>query len=97
MDLSTTFSGLAGTTGLSSSTDSVRVVILAPTVIEISAVTGTGIAGESITIVGTLLDEHGQAGGVRRTNPGWSDSPLTAFQWAPSTPSSRIKLAGSGG
>ena len=28
MDLSTTFSGLAGTTGLSSSTDSVRVVIL---------------------------------------------------------------------
>ena len=60
MDLSATFSGLVGTTGLSSSTDSVRVVILAPTVIEISAVTGTGIAGETITITGTLLDEHGQ-------------------------------------
>lgn len=60
MDLSATFSGLVGTTGLSSSTDSVRVVILAPTVIEISAVTGTGIAGETITIAGTLLDEHGQ-------------------------------------
>ena len=60
MDLSATFSGLAGTTGLSSSTDSTRVIILAPTVIDIATISGSGIAGETITIAGTLLDEHGE-------------------------------------
>ena len=59
MDVSATFGGLAGTTGLASSADATRVVILAPTVLAITSVSGTGIAGETITLEGTLLDEHG--------------------------------------
>ena len=59
MDVSASFGGLAGTTGLASSTDTTRVVILAPTILSITSVSGTGIAGETITLEGTLLDEHG--------------------------------------
>lgn len=59
MDISASFGGLAGTTGLASSADATRVVILAPTVLAITSVSGTGIAGETITLEGTLLDEHG--------------------------------------
>jgi hypothetical protein len=59
MDVFASFNGLAGTTGLASSSDTTRVVILAPTVLAITSVSGTGIAGETITIAGTLLDEHG--------------------------------------
>ena len=59
MEVTSTFPGLAGTTGLSSSTDTVRIVVLAPTTIDITSVSGTGIAGENLTFTGTLLDEHG--------------------------------------
>ncbi|HII52648.1 MAG TPA: hypothetical protein HA329_02595, partial [Candidatus Thalassarchaeaceae archaeon] len=59
MDITASFNGLPGTTGLASSTDTTRVVILAQTVLTIASVSGTGIAGETITLAGTLLDEHG--------------------------------------
>ena len=59
MDVTASFDGLPGTTGLASSTDTTRVVILARTVLTIASISGTGIAGETITLAGTLLDEHG--------------------------------------
>ncbi|MEC8914249.1 MAG: hypothetical protein VYA52_03390, partial [Candidatus Thermoplasmatota archaeon] len=37
-----------------------RVIILAPTELEITSITGSAIAGESVTFSGTLLDEHAQ-------------------------------------
>lgn len=55
------FAGLNGTTGLNGDSTWTRVIVLAPTVLEITEMSGSMIAGESITFTGTLLDEHGQA------------------------------------
>ena len=60
MEISVIFSGIEGTTGLVGDESVTRVVVLAPTVIEITGITGSSIAGESVTFHGTLLDEHGQ-------------------------------------
>ena len=58
--ISADFEGINGTTGLLGDQTSTRVIILAPSVLEINSITGSAIAGESVTFSGTLLDEHGQ-------------------------------------
>ena len=58
--ISADFEGINGTTGLLGDQTSTRVIILAPTVLEIDSISGSAIAGESVTFSGTLLDEHGQ-------------------------------------
>ncbi len=58
--ISADFEGVNGTTGLVGDQTSTRVIILAPTVLQIDSITGSAIAGESVTFSGTLLDEHGQ-------------------------------------
>ena len=60
MTISAEFAGINGTTGLLGDETWTRVIILAPTVLEITTITGSAIAGESVTFSGTLLDEHGQ-------------------------------------
>ena len=59
MEINVIFSGIEGTTGLVGDETSTRVIVLAPTVIEITDFTGSSISGESVTFHGTLLDEHG--------------------------------------
>lgn len=54
------FNGINGTTGLLGDESWTRVIILAPTVIEILEINGSFVAGEKITFAGTLTDEHGQ-------------------------------------
>jgi hypothetical protein len=58
--ITVSFAGINGTTGLLGDESWTRVVILAPTVIEILQTTGSFIAGEQVTFQGTLTDEHGQ-------------------------------------
>lgn len=58
--ITVSFDGINGSTGLLGDESWTRVVILAPTVIEILEITGSFIAGEKITFQGTLTDEHGQ-------------------------------------
>ncbi|HJN70642.1 MAG TPA: hypothetical protein QF525_04295, partial [Candidatus Thalassarchaeaceae archaeon] len=53
------FAGIAGTTGLIGDSTWTRVIVLAPTVISVTEISGSMIAGESVTFTGTLLDEHG--------------------------------------
>jgi hypothetical protein len=60
MTISAEFAGINGTTGLLGDETWTRVIILAPTELEITSITGSAIAGESVTFSGTLLDEHGQ-------------------------------------
>jgi len=60
MTITADFAGISGTTGLLGDESWTRVIILAPTELEISSITGSAIAGESVTFSGTLLDEHGQ-------------------------------------
>ena len=55
------FNGINGTTGLLGDESWTRVVVLAPTIIEILEINGSFIAGEKITFAGTLTDEHGQS------------------------------------
>lgn len=55
------FAGINGTTGLNGDSTWTRVIVLAPSILEITEMSGSMIAGESITFSGTLLDEHGQA------------------------------------
>ncbi|MDP6899727.1 MAG: transglutaminase domain-containing protein [Candidatus Thalassarchaeaceae archaeon] len=57
--LNASYGGLAGTTGVLGDTFQTRVVVLAPTNLTIESIEGTLIAGESLLINGTLLDEHG--------------------------------------
>ena len=59
MLISVEFDGFNGTTGLIGDSTWTRVIVLAPTVIEFTEISGTKIAGESVTFSGTLLDEHG--------------------------------------
>lgn len=61
MEIRVVFSGIEGSTGLVGDESITRVIVLAPTVIEITGVTGSAIAGETVTFHGTLLDEHGQS------------------------------------
>jgi len=58
--LNASYGGLAGPTGVLGDADSAYVVILAPTVITIDSVEGEFIAGKTIYVNGTLLDEWGQ-------------------------------------
>lgn len=60
MLISAEFTGISGSTGLIGDSTWSRVIVLAPTVIEFSDLTGSMIAGENITFTGTLLDEHSQ-------------------------------------
>ena len=60
MTISAEFAGINGTTGLLGDETWTRVIILAPTELEITSINGSAIAGESVTFSGTLLDEHGQ-------------------------------------
>ena len=59
MEIKVIFSGIEGTTGLIGDESITRVIILATTILEVTGVTGSAIAGESLTFHGTLLDEHG--------------------------------------
>jgi len=60
MTITANFAGISGTTGLLGDESWTRVIILAPTELEITSITGSAIAGESVTFSGTLLDEHAQ-------------------------------------
>jgi hypothetical protein len=57
--LNASYAGLPGTTGVLGDSAAVRVVVLAPTVLTIDSVEGTLIAGQTLIVNGTLLDEHG--------------------------------------
>ena len=59
MLISVEFDGFNGTTGLIGDSTWTRVMVLAPTIIELQ-ISGTKIAGENVTFSGTILDEHGQ-------------------------------------
>jgi len=59
LTITTEFLGISGTTGLMGDSTWTRVIVLAPSEIEITNITGTMIAGESISFSGILLDEHG--------------------------------------
>ena len=59
MTVTVVFEGINGTTGLLGDQTWTRVVILAPTVIDVTAISGTSVAGEQVIFSGTLLDEHG--------------------------------------
>ena len=54
------FAGVAGTTGLIGDSTWTRVIVLAPSVLEITEISGSQIAGEAVIFSGSLLDEHGQ-------------------------------------
>ena len=60
MTITAQFAGINGTTGMLGDETLTRVIILAPTELDISTITGSVIAGETVTFSGTLLDEHGQ-------------------------------------
>ncbi|MEE2758943.1 MAG: transglutaminase domain-containing protein [Candidatus Thermoplasmatota archaeon] len=51
--------GLSGTTGVIGDSTSTRIVILAPTVLAIDSIEGELIAGQTLIVNGTLLDEWG--------------------------------------
>ena len=59
--ISATYAGMPGTTGVLGDAMSVQVIVLAPTVLTIDSIEGTLIAGETLIVNGTLLDEHGAA------------------------------------
>ncbi|MBK39566.1 MAG: hypothetical protein CMB50_05015 [Euryarchaeota archaeon] len=55
------YAGLNGSTGVIGDATSTRIVILAPTVLTVDSVEGELIAGQTLIVNGTLLDEWGQA------------------------------------
>ena len=59
MTVTVVFEGINGTTGLLGDQTWTRVVILAPTIIDVTGISGSSVAGEQVTFYGTLLDEHG--------------------------------------
>ena len=59
MIVTAVFDGINGTTGLSGDQTWTRIIILAPTVIEVSNISGSAVAGERVVFSGTLLDERG--------------------------------------
>ena len=67
LNLTAEYAGIAGTTGVAGDNDIARIIILAPTVLNITSVEGEFVSGEVIYVNGTLLDEFGQVlldGGV---------------------------------
>ena len=59
LTINATHDGIPGTTGVLGDSTFTRVVILAPTILTIDSVEGDLIAGQTIIVNGTLLDEHG--------------------------------------
>ena len=59
MTVTAVFDGINGTTGLSGDQTWTRIIILAPTVIEVSNISGSAVAGERVIFSGTLLDARG--------------------------------------
>jgi len=53
------YAGLAGTTGVIGDATNTRIIILASTVLTIDSIEGTLIAGQTLIVNGTLLDEWG--------------------------------------
>ncbi|HJM24283.1 MAG TPA: transglutaminase domain-containing protein [Candidatus Thalassarchaeaceae archaeon] len=60
MVVTATFSGINGTIGLLGDETWTRVVVLAPTELVLKEASSPSIAGESVTLVGSLLDERDQ-------------------------------------
>ena len=60
MVVTATFSGINGTIGLLGDETWTRVVVLAPTDLVLKQVSSPSIAGRSVTLVGSLLDERDQ-------------------------------------
>ena len=60
MVVTATFSGINGTIGLLGDEAWTRVVVLAPTDLVLKEASSPSIAGGSVTLVGSLLDERGQ-------------------------------------
>jgi len=58
--ITASFAGIDESTGLLGDEAWTRVIILAPTILQITSADGSFIAGERITFHGTLTDEHGQ-------------------------------------
>ena len=58
--INATYLGLNGTTGVIGDSMSTRIVILAPTVLTVDSVEGALVAGQTLIVNGTLLDEWGQ-------------------------------------
>jgi hypothetical protein len=54
------YGGMNGTTGVIGDTMSTGIIILAPTVLTVDSVEGVLIAGQTLIVNGTLLDEWGQ-------------------------------------
>ena len=61
LTINATHDGIPGTTGVLGDSTFTRVVILAPTILTIDSVEGDLIAGQTIIVNGTLLDEHGSS------------------------------------
>ena len=59
MTINASYAGLAGTTGVVGDETFTRVVILAPTFLTLDSVEGDLVAGQTIYVNGTLLDENG--------------------------------------
>ena len=59
MTVTVVFEGINGTTGILGDQTWTRVVILAPTENDVTAISGTSLAAEQVKFSGTLLDEHG--------------------------------------
>ncbi|MEE3082555.1 MAG: transglutaminase domain-containing protein [Candidatus Thermoplasmatota archaeon] len=86
--INASYAGLLGTTGIVGDDHATRVIILAPTNLTINTIEGTQIAGQTLLINGTLLDEHGNpllggdgtpAGGVVHL---WLDGSDVGSTWA---------------
>jgi len=60
LSIDISFAGIPGTTGVQGDATFTRVVILAPTNLIIDTIEGDLIAGQTVIVNGTLLDEHGQ-------------------------------------
>ncbi len=61
LTINATHDGIPGTTGVLGDSTFTRVVILAPTILTIDSIEGDLIAGQTIIVNGTLLDEHGSS------------------------------------
>ena len=60
MVVNATFSGINGSIGLLGDETWTRVIVLAPTVLTLKEASSPSIAGDSVTLIGSLMDERGQ-------------------------------------
>ncbi|RAH04876.1 MAG: hypothetical protein CMA00_004935 [Methanobacteriota archaeon] len=60
MQITATFSGINGSTGIEGDESWTRVIVLAPTVISLNQPSSPSLAGETVTFTGSLLDERGK-------------------------------------